>query len=101
MIRIPATTIATATISAVIESNWSHPGDLHQRQADEHAERGERVGAQVGGVALERRRLVGRACRREDARDHQVGDQPRTPMTAMPIPRRSTSEPATSRRIAS
>ena len=51
---MPATTIATATASAAIGSKTSLAGDHDEAEADEDADRGERVGAQVGGVALER-----------------------------------------------
>ncbi len=73
MIRIPAVTIAPATTSAVIESKAALPVTLTRTQADEHAGRGQRVGAQVRRVALERRRFVGLRLAREDRRDDEVG----------------------------
>ena len=72
MIRRPAATIAAATTRAVIESKAAIAGDLDQREADQHPGRGERVGAQVGGVALQRRRVVGPRLAREDRRDARL-----------------------------
>ena len=74
MIRRPATTIAAATTSAVIESKATIAGDLDQDQPAEHPGRGQRVGAQMRGVALERRRLVGARLARENRRDAEVGE---------------------------
>ena len=71
---IPAETIAAATRSAVIESKATIAGDLDQGEADEDAGRGQRVGAQVGGVALQRRRFVHPRLAVEDAGDGEVGD---------------------------
>ena len=92
MIRTPATTIATATTSAVIESKATIAGDLDQEQADEHADRGQRVGAQVGGVALERRRVVGAGLAREDVETTRLATTEKA-ITAMPTPSDSTSAP--------
>ena len=58
MIRRPATTIAPATISAVIGSKAESPVDLDQAEPDQDAARGQGVGAQVRGVALEGERFV-------------------------------------------
>ena len=74
MIRSPATTIAAATTSAAIESKAATPVISTSSEPDEHADRGQRVGAQVGGVALERRRVVRARLAREDGRDAEVGD---------------------------
>ena len=50
-------------------------GDLDQQQADQHADRGQRVGAQVRGVALERRRVERPRAPVEEGRDAEVGDR--------------------------
>ena len=44
-----------ATVSAAIESNAWTPGHLDEDEPDQHGDRGQRVGAKMGGVALERR----------------------------------------------
>ena len=73
-------------------------GDLHERQAGEHAGRRERVGAEVGGVALERRRVGGPGAPVEIARDTTRFASAENAITAMPNPIDSISEPSASRR---
>ena len=58
----------------MIESKATTPGELDQGQADQHAGRGEGVGAQVRRVALQRRRVVRPRLPREDRRDGEVGE---------------------------
>ena len=58
MILMPAQTIAAATISAVIESKATMPVSSTSAEAEEDPGRGQRVGAEVGGVAFQRRRVV-------------------------------------------
>ena len=48
-------------------------GHLDSHQADQHAGRRERVGAQVGGVALQRRRLGRRSAPGDEGSHRQVG----------------------------
>ena len=55
MIRAPVITIATAMISATTGSSQCHPVARDEAEADEDADRGVGVGAQVRGVALQRR----------------------------------------------
>ena len=73
--RTPATTIATATHERRDRVEGGLAGDLDQQQADQHPDRGHRVGAQVGGVALERRRAQGPRPPVEEGRDADVGDR--------------------------
>ena len=70
----PGQTIAPATISAAIESKAGSPVTSTSDEADEDADRGQRVGAQVGGVALERGRVVLAGAAVEEGRDDEVGD---------------------------
>ena len=74
MILIPAQTIATATTSAVIESKAASPVIWTRARPTSTAGRGHRVGAQVGGVALQRRRFVRLRLAREDGGDAEVGE---------------------------
>ena len=67
-------------------------------QPDEHADRGQRVGAQVGGVALERRRVERRARGGRGRPRRTRLATAEKPITAMPTPRsldlRADDQPA-------
>ena len=75
-------------------------GDLDQGEADEDAGRGQRVGAQVGGVALQRRRVVRPRLAVEDAETTRLASD-REPDHGDADAEVSTSAPTTSRRVAS
>ena len=89
-------TIAPAITSATAGSTHFQPGPVHEREADEHAERRVGVGAQVRGVALQRRRTPSRAARRNSQPDTSRFTIEAKPMTAMPNPSDSSSVPSTS-----
>ena len=101
-IRSPANTIAPATTSAAIGSKPRSPVICDQHQPDEHADRGQRVGAQVGRVALERRRVDARArAGRGSAETPRLATAENADHGDADAEVRRPAAPSTSRRVAS
>ena len=85
----------------MIESKAASPVSWTRSEADEDARRGERIGAQVRRVALQRRRFVRLRLAGEDGRDAEVGEHREAHHRDADAERCRPSAPTTSRWVAS